>query len=273
MDYSKKLHYLSELKKYCVLKGFSKKTLAAYYFHTKRYLDFLMKCSRNPSHQSVKDYLLTLHLSPNSLRLHYAALRCFFTYVLKQPFSPEIVPISKKTKQLPKVISKQLILAMIDATKNLKHKLVIQFLYSSGIRLEELINLTRSAIDFDDNIIFINKGKGSKDRITLFSPSLKNALLKYYSTHEFATPYVFEGRKGKYSKKSVQKILEKAAQSVGLVKVTPHMLRHSFATHLLERGTDIRYIQKLLGHTSLQTTMVYTHVSKRELKQIKTPLD
>jgi len=137
--------------------------------------------------------------------------------------------------------------------------------------LQELINLKRTDIDFDKNLLYVRKGKGRKDRVTIISESLKLDLLKYYS-HIFSTEYVFEGRKGKYSKKSVQLILKKAGNKIKM-NITPHMLRHSFATHLLEDGIDIRYIQKLLGHADLKTTEIYTQVSNRDISKIKNPLD
>jgi site-specific recombinase XerD len=200
------------------------------------------------------------------------AIRFFFLEVLKKPLNLEEIPLMKKENKLPKLISKENIKIMIDSCENLKHKLIIKFLYSSGLRLSELLNLKRSDIDFDNNLILVRQGKGTKDRMTLLSSSLKNDLLKYYSNYEFKTNYVFEGRKGKYSKKSVQKILERLGKKIG-IKIHPHMLRHSFATHLLENGTDLRYIQKLLGHSSSKTTEIYTHVANNQLKNIKSPLD
>lgn len=200
------------------------------------------------------------------------AIRFFFLEVLDSPIKLKDIPLMKKEKTLPKTISKEKIKIIINNCDNIKHRLVIKFLYSSGLRLSELINLKRKDIDFDNNLIFIRLGKGSKDRVTLLSPNLKDDLLKYYSFSEFKTEYIFEGRKGKYSKKSVQKILERLGKKIG-TKIHPHMLRHSFATHLLEQGTDIRYIQKLLGHSSSSTTEIYTHVANKDLKNIKSPLD
>ena len=161
---------------------------------------------------------------------------------------------------------------MIESTANIKHKLIIKLLYSTGLRLSELLNLKRKDIDFDRNIINIKSGKGKKDRITLISQDLRLDLLKYYSNYKFNTEYILEGRKGKYTKKSVQKVLDNLGKKIK-IKVTPHMLRHSFATHLLEQGTDIRIIQKLLGHSNLNTTEIYTHVSNHNLLNIRNPLD
>ena len=264
--------YLQKLKNRCILKGYSNQTIKSYQYNIKRFLEFLNKSGLNLDNNSVKSYLLTLNLSVNSLRLQHASLNFFFKEILKKPFTKEQVPIKKKEKQLPKVISKENIKKIIKHSSNLKHKLIIEILYSSGLRLSELINLKRKEIDFDRNLIHVIKGKGKKDRITLISENLRLDLLKYYSNNIFKTEYVFEGRNGKYTKKSVQKVLDQLGKKIG-IKITPHMLRHSFATHLLESGTDIRHIQKLLGHSDLSTTEIYTKVSNKDLSNIKSPLD
>ena len=273
MDYSSdKEKQLQQLKERGILKGFSNQTIKSYTYNVEKFLDFLEKSRLNLSKEGVKLYLLSQNLSVNSSRLQYASISFFFREILEKPFSFEEVPIKKKEKQLPKVISKEKIKEIINLTDNLKHKLIIKLLYSSGLRLQELIDLKRKDIDFERGIIHVKKGKGNKDRITLISEALKLDLLKYYSNNIFKTEYVFEGRNGKYTKKSVQKVLDEAGKKAG-IRVTPHMLRHSFATHLLEQGTDIRYIQKLLGHSDLKTTEIYTHVSTKDLSKIKSPLD
>lgn len=276
MDYTdKQKGYLNELRDLCVLKGFSQRTIDCYVFHASHFLGFVSKTGLNLDKEAVRLYLLTLNLSVNSVRLKYAVLRFFFSEVLKRPFSLEEVPVKKREKQLPRLLSREQVMKLIDSTENLKHRLIIKMLYSSGLRLDELINLRRKDIDFDRNLINVRKGKGKKDRITLLSEQLKLDLLKYYSNYSFGTDYVFEGRKGRYSGKSVQLVLEDAGKRAGIsgVKVHPHMLRHSFATHLLDSGVDITYIQKLLGHNDLKTTQIYTRVSNRDLLRIKSPLD
>jgi len=270
MDYTHK--YLQKLKDRCILKGFSRQTIKSYVYNISRYLSFLDKSRLNLSKESVKAYLLAQNLSVNSMRLQHASISFFFKEILNKPFTFEEVPIKKKEKSLPKVISKEKIKEMIQLCENIKHRTIIKLLYSSGLRLQELIDLKRKDIDFDRNTIHVKKGKGKKDRITLISENLKIDLLKYYSNYNFNTEYVFEGRKGKYTKKSVQKVLDSLGKKVG-IKLTPHMLRHSFATHLLESGTDIRHIQKLLGHSDLSTTEIYTKVSTKDLSNIKSPLD
>ncbi|MEN7981872.1 MAG: site-specific tyrosine recombinase/integron integrase [Nanoarchaeota archaeon] len=266
------MDYIKELTNYCILKGYSKQTIKSYTYNVSRYLSFLEKSRLNPSKDSVKCYLLTLNLSINSMRLQYASLSFFFREILHQPFNFEEVPIKKKEKSLPKIISKGKIKEIIESCENIKHKVIVKILYSSGLRLQELVDLKRKDIDFERNTIYVKKGKGKKDRITIISENLKLDLLKYYSNYNFSTEYIFEGRNGKYTKKSIQKVLDKLGEKVG-IKLTPHMLRHSFATHLLESGTDIRHIQKLLGHSDLSTTQIYTQVSNKELQNIKSPLD
>lgn len=264
--------YLRELRNLCILRGYSNQTMKSYLYNTKKFLDFMNKSRLNFNNNAVKSYLLTLDLSVNSMRLRHASISFFFREVLKRPFTTEEVPLKKREKRLPRLLSKEQIGELIDSTDNLKHKLIIKLLYSSGLRLEELLNLKRMDIDFDREVIHVRKGKGKKDRITLISENLKLDLLKYYSAYSFKTEYILEGRNGKYTKKSVQKVLDNLGKKIE-IKVSPHMLRHSFATHLLDTGVDIRHIQKLLGHSDLSTTEIYTHVSDKDLSNIKSPLD
>jgi len=273
MDYTiKKEEYTTKVRNLCKLKGYSKQTAKAYIHHITHFLTFIEKTRLNLNNEGIKSYLLTQDLSTNSMRLKYAAIRFFFYEILNKPFTTQEIPIKKKEKRLPKLLSKKQVKDLINSTNNIKHKLIIELLYCSGIRLQELINLKRKDLDFDRNIIHINKGKGKKDRVTIISENLKKDLLKYYSINDFKTTYVFEGRNGKYTKKSVQLVLKKAGKKIG-INVHPHMLRHSFATHLLEQGVDLRIIQKLLGHSDVKTTEIYTHVSTAKIQQIKNPLD
>ena len=275
MDYlTKREEFQKKTIDRCNLHGYSRQTVKAYLFHILGYLDYCEKCRLNLSNGSVKSYLLSCNnLSVNSMRLKYASISFFFREILNEPFSFEQVPIKKKESILPKVIGIEKIREMIGSCDNIKHRLIVKLFYSSGLRLSELLNLKRDNIDFDRGIILVRLGKGKKDRVTLLSDSIKDDLLKYYAGMRFRGDYVFEGRTGnKYNKKSVQKVMERLGKKVG-IKVTPHMLRHSFATHLLESGTDIRFIQKLLGHSDVSTTEIYTHVSNASIKNIKSPLD
>lgn len=163
---------------------------------------------------------------------------------------------------------------MLKCTTNLKHKCIIALLYSAGLRRSELLNLKPKDIDSKRMTIWVEKSKGNKDRQTLLSKTVLKDLRKYFKEYK-PTTYLFEGQKSeKYSASSVLQIVKKAAQQAKINKtVTPHMLRHSFATHLLESGTDIRVIQTILGHNSIKTTEIYAHVATNHIKVIKNPLD
>ena len=159
---------------------------------------------------------------------------------------------------------------LMEHTNNIKHKCIVGLLYSSGLRRGELLNLLVTDIDSKRMMVHIKNAKGNKDRYSILSPSILDDLKVYYKEHR-PTNYLFESPKGdRYSGTSVLNIVEMAAKKAGIArKVTPHMLRHSFATHLLENGTDIRHIQLLLGHSSTKTTEIYTHVANRSFMDIK----
>lgn len=157
--------------------------------------------------------------------------------------------------------------------KNKKHKLILMLLYSSGLRVGELVNLKIGDLSLDENVGWVRSGKGAKDRLFVISNQLSVKLKKYVDGRD-KSEYLFKGHKGQLSSRSVQKFISKAAQKAGLEKkITPHVIRHTFATHLLDSGEGIRKIQELLGHSNLSTTQIYTHISTEELKKTKNPLD
>jgi len=180
----------------------------------------------------------------------------------------------KKEKKLPVVLSKSEVRSLIDVIQNLKHKTLLALIYSGGLRIGEAINLKVDDIDSSRMLIHIKGGKGKKDRYTLLSQSFLKTLRVYYRCYK-PKAYLFEGQNSPtYSTSSAQWILRNAIAKAGIRKdVTLHTLRHSFATHLLENGTDIRYIQELLGHSSPKTTMIYTHVTENSIKNISNPFD
>ena len=180
----------------------------------------------------------------------------------------------RKEKKLPIVLSGKEIKSIFNTITNLKHKTLLSLLYSAGLRIGEAINLEITDIDSQRMLIHIKQAKGKKDRYTLLSSSFVYILRDYYTAYK-PKKYLFEGQKGgKYSNTSAQKVFKTALFKAGIKKkATLHSLRHSFATHLLEKGTDIRYIQELLGHSSPKTTMIYTHVTETSLKKIKNPFD
>jgi len=267
---------LQKLKQKLVFKGFSQKTIKSYLYNSEKFLDYLDKSSQRCDEESVKEYFQKLHdkdYDLSTIRLIKASLDFLIKNIFNKSFAIENIPYPKKKKTLPKVLSKEEIKTIFNETSNLKHKLILKMLYSSGIRLNELINLKREDIDPVRKTILVSQGKGKKDRITLLSEKLSKELFDFICKNEFKTKYLFESnRDKKYSPKSIQKILEKSSKKINK-KITPHMLRHSFATHLLENGTDIRHIQKLLGHSNLETTQIYTKVANTDLLKIKSPLD
>jgi site-specific recombinase XerD len=179
-----------------------------------------------------------------------------------------------KDKKLPSVLSKTEVKAILDATTNLKHRTLLSLVYSAGLRIGEALNLRHDDIDTQRGLIHVRFAKGRKDRYTLLAPSLV-PIIESYINHYKPNHFLFEGRSGEaYTQVSARQVLKKALGLAGIRKyATLHTLRHSFATHLLENGTDIRYIQELLGHNSPKTTMIYTHVSSTNLNQIKNPFD
>lgn len=176
--------------------------------------------------------------------------------------------------KLPKVVTRSEIKMMIEMTDNLKHKCVIMMLYSSGLQRSELLNLFPTDIDSENMRILVRDAKGSKDRYTILSQTALKMLKLYYKMYK-PSSYLFEGDYAtSYSAESVAKVVKEAAVRAGVKKrVTPHMLRHSFVTHLLEDGVDLRYIQSLLGHYSTKTTKIYTHITQKGIEKIKNPLD
>jgi site-specific recombinase XerD len=202
------------------------------------------------------------------------AIKFYYEKVLGGNKQTYYIDRPRKSKYLPTVLSQNETIRLLKAASNLKHKTILTLIYSGGLRVSEVINLKLTDIDFENNRIHIRKAKGKKDRYVQLAQVAKQ-LLKVYLKRINPEEYVFEGvYGGKYSATSIQKFIKKYATNAGITKtVTPHTLRHSFATHLLEKGTDLRYIQHILGHNSSKTTEIYTHITQAGLKNIKNPLD
>ena len=202
------------------------------------------------------------------------AIKFYYEVVLGMPNRFYEIERPRKESKLPTVISKQEILSIIENTTNIKHRCIVQLLYGSGLRRSELLNLKLDDIDSNRMLVLVKGSKGNKDRLTLLSKKALTDLRLYFIEYK-PLIYLFEGRNGKkYSAESVLSIVKMAAERAKIkVRVTPHVLRHSFATHLLESGTDLRQIQVLLGHGSTKTTEIYTHVATNTFETIKNPLD
>jgi len=219
------------------------------------------------SNKTPREFLLSYaDKSKSTMRSVYFALKFFHENVLNKEFK-EKIPLARKSLKLPIVLSKEEIHKMIEAIANLKHRLVIMFLYYAGLRLDETINLNWKDLDFDRKIIHLKTAKGDKERVVFLHEKLISTL-KIYGIEDLG-PIFISQRGEKYNKRTIQQIVRSASKKIGIKKkVTPHTLRHSFATHLLESGADIRYIQQLLGHKDLKTTQIYTHVANKDIKKL-----
>ncbi len=261
-----------ELKKYALNTA---KTYISCFEHFINHYDHLALEQINE--EDIRDYLSKLHKDDRSysyINTMINAIKFYYEVVLDMPHRFYEIERPRRRSNLPKVLNKQEIKAMIDHAGNKKHTCIVALLYASGLRRGELLQLKLQDIDSQRMVIRVNNAKGNKDRFTLLSPVVLKQLRAYYLEWR-PKRYLFEGFPGvPYSSTSVGKIVKKAALRARInKKVTPHMLRHSFATHLLEDGTDLRYIQNLLGHKSTTTTEIYTHVATHNFKSIKNPLD
>ena len=216
------------------------------------------------------------NVSNSLLNTYVSALKFYYGRVVNRPdVAIEKIRRPRKHRKLPVVLSVEEVSRMIEVTENLKHKTILYCIYSSGLRLGELLNLKLEDIKWERSQILIRQAKGKKDRMVMLSEVLKNALQLYCREYKPAV-YLFESTSpGKpYSPKSVQNVVKKAAKLAGIKQqVTPHVLRHCFATHLLDSGTNIRLIQELLGHKDIKTTLIYTHVTTEQATAVQSPLD
>ncbi|WP_228851538.1 site-specific tyrosine recombinase/integron integrase [Aegicerativicinus sediminis] len=224
--------------------------------------------------RSYIDHMIAEQQSDSYINLAINSIKFYYETVQDMPYRFYAIERPRKRKRLPKVLSRGEVLQIIDCTNNLKHRCIVSLLYSSGLRRSELLNLEIIDIESKRMLVHIRDAKGNKDRYTILSEKVLNDLRDYYRQWK-PKKYLFEGPNNqRYSPNSVQKIVSRAANKAGiLIHVTPHMLRHSFATHLLESGTDLRYIQMLLGHSSSKTTEIYTHVATSSFEMIRNPLD
>lgn len=261
---------------------------------------------RNYSHKTIKAYvscirLLVRHTAPrhprdlteadlrqfliqlttkgqrasSSINQIICALRFLYVDLYGRSFQLGELPRPRRERKLPEVLSEGEVIRIFHATDNLKHRAILMLTYSSGLRVGEVVRLRVSDVDEERMLIHLHKAKGNKDRYTVLSAAWLKTLAEYLQRYR-PREFLFEGQDGRrhYSERSVQAVFERAVERAGIMKrVTVHSLRHSFATHLLEAGTDLRYIQELLGHNSSKTTEIYTHVSRKVLGKITSPLD
>jgi site-specific recombinase XerD len=267
---------LYNLERELKIRGFSRRTIESYLLYNKLFLEFIRKSPREVTNEDIRSYLECLkdkNCANSTLNVALNALKFYYRQLLKRKFFFDIRG-ARKTNYLPTVLSKEEIALMIKKTTNLKHHFLISLMYSAGLRVSEAVTIRMKDFDLDRNMIVVRQGKGRKDRCTILSEKLVPTLKKQLSLKK-STDYLFTGAlgKGHLTAMSAEKIVKKSAEAAGICKnVTCHALRHSFATHLLESGTNIRYIQELLGHARLETTQIYTKVTNLGLKNIESPL-
>jgi len=273
--------YYNQMKQDLELRGYSKHTVTVYLDHMKNFIKFHDK---NPSLVELKDIttyqvflVYSKKVSFSTFNLAVCSIKYFYRHILDKGFKIDLIPFQKKGTSLPNVLSRQEVARIIAAAENLKNKAIIQTLYATGVRLSELVNLKVTDIDSRRMVVRVKQGKGKKDRYVMLSKTLLSTLREYWKQanpkpRTFLYPGVHPN--SHFSRRSVQRIVKETALRAHINKtVTPHTLRHCFATHLLEDGTNIRAIQKFLGHKGLRATEVYTHVAENYINQTNSPLD
>jgi site-specific recombinase XerD len=270
---------IHDFSKYLNGKRYSKSTIETYTYLVADFMAYYRKSSiedltKKAIELYIEDVYIKRKYSISKQRQFISALKIFKNFYPSIPYESLELVRPKKDKFLPTVLAKDEVIELIRVTKNLKHRAVIAMIYSCGFRISELINLELRDIDINRRQILVKNSKGRKDRYVIIAESFLPLLHNYMSTY-MPTRYFVEGQQNlKYSPESIRKFLRKSCRLANIYKrVTPHTLRHSYATHLLEDGIDLRYIQELLGHSRPETTMIYTHVAKKDLLAIKSPLD
>lgn len=267
---------------YMLLKNYSKNTMDSYYKFLLRYINFYQSFSIDSINRFDSDKINDYHnkmlnikdLSFTTINQSINAIKLYYSKILNRELLLDGISRPKKEKSLPNIWSKEDVQKLLSRVRNIKHKALLMLLYGSGLRIGEALSLKITDVDSNRMQIRVYKGKGKKDRYTLLGESTLNVLRQYFLKYK-PKEYLFEGQfGGKYSQTSARNVLNKYLKETGVsTKGGLHSLRHSFATHLLESGTDLRYIQELLGHASSKTTEIYTHVSTRDLQNIKSPID
>lgn len=280
MDYAEKENkaLMDKFRQELVITGYSPRTLEMYLLYVKGFLGFAKMPADKVEREDVVAYMAYMKqdraASNATLALVHSSLKFFFHTFLHKKIVDDI-KVPKKAKKLPTVLTIDEIKELIKATKRGRNRLIVEFLYSSGVRVSEAVKIKVPNINLKEKIAMVRGGKGSKDRVIILSKNWAREIKKYLNRKKVKSEFVFSKKNGKpISVDTVQRIIREATKKAGINKrVTPHSLRHSFATHLLEAGENIRKIQELLGHSNLSTTQIYTQVSTEELKKVQSPLD
>ncbi|TSC93228.1 MAG: putative integrase [Candidatus Berkelbacteria bacterium Licking1014_7] len=266
---------LDKVRRELLIRDYSRQTAKSYLSALHKYFNFKKYNLSKIDAENIRNFLLDCHkksVSAQSRNIFLSAIK-FYYYNIVSIRQKIDIKTAKEKSALPTILSRKEISQIIRSIKNKKHQLLIELSYGGGLRVSETINLKVNDIDLEELTIHIKQSKGQKDRITLLSKKIVEDLAKLILLKN-NNAYVFESeRGGKLSTRTLQKVFSNALDKSGIKKsATFHSLRHSFATHLLENGVDIRYVQELLGHTNIRTTQIYTHVTNPNIKNIKSPL-
>lgn len=266
---------LDKIENELKLRYYSRKTIKSYRLCLSDYFHYIKNVTKYPDVALLKKYLLEKQgrgQSSQTINLHLNAIKYFYREIFKSNVEINI-KFAKTASKLPVVLSRSEIEKIIASISNLKHRILASLSYGAGLRVSEAINLKIKDVDLAELTIHIKGAKGNKDRITIFPEKIKNDIMSL-SDDRSGNDYLFASeRGGKLTERSAQKIFESALKKAGIKKdATFHSLRHSFATHLLENGVDVRYVQELLGHQNIRTTQLYTKVTNPMIKNIKSPL-
>jgi len=270
--------YLALTKRELLLRNYSRRTVDSYLFCLNDYFSFLnsfKNAASIDSAEKVRQFLLIKQnkgQSGQTLNVYLNAIKFFYREILKSVNKIDL-KFSKTSKKLPEVLSRAEIEKILTSIENKKHKLLVALSYGAGLRVSEAINLKIKDINLEELTIHLREAKGKKDRLTVFPEKLKDEIGELVALKD-ADEFIFPSeRGGRLTERSAQKIFESALKKTHIKKpATFHSLRHSFATHLLENGVDVRYVQELLGHANIRTTQIYTKVTNPSLKNIKSPL-
>lgn len=269
----------ADFQDFMTLKAYSWQTQKLYINHLKRFISFVDTDLDKVENDDVRKYVLFIinnnNCSKSFIDQAVSVIKLLYKEVLPKGDIISNIPRPRKDNKLPRVLSQSEVLQILQATNNEKHKTILFLVYSAGLRVGEVVRLKSEDIESTRMLIRVNKGKGSKDRYTLLSQIALDQLRKYYKLYK-PEEWLFSGSKAgdHITERTVQRIFENSCTKAKITKdVSVHTLRHSFATHLLESGVDLRYIQELLGHASSKTTEIYTHVTQKNISEILSPLD
>ena len=274
--------FYRKVRQELTLRNYSPKTIKSYLSCLRSFVShFAPRHPRELNDKDIRGYLLHQlegrAFAAGTVNQTASILKLLYTQLYGRPLVVDGLPRPKRPKTLPSVLNADEVRRIFGAVGNPKHRTLLMLTYASGLRVGEVVSLRVEDIDAGRQLIHIRSGKGRRDRYTILPESIRTTLHRYWQAYELGTRgWLFRGMNpGQHlSVRSAQTVFQRAAQKAGIAKnVSIHTLRHSFATHLLEHGTDIRYIQELLGHRSTRTTEIYTHVSTRSIARIKSPLD